>query len=220
MKLLQTLLALRAVGQDSFSNDLFARANTPTVIDPLSQEHREGLVAVVVTSFLSSITSAALLVFITYRFIFWRKYYRTRLVYNQYIVLIYNLLLADFQEALGFLLSIQWVATKRLDYNTASCFMQGWLLQVGDPTSGLWVLAIAVHTFATVLMGQKLSHRWFVVCVIGVWAFGILLALVPTVSHGRFTFMPTGAWVCDTLSFPPTRILGFIITNHKNPFFS
>ncbi|OAX78960.1 hypothetical protein ACJ72_06727 [Emergomyces africanus] len=176
------------------ARSLAPRRVTPFTIDPLPAEHRRGLIAVGVTSLLSTIATGVLFCFFTYRLIYWRKYYSTYIGYNQYIILIYNLLLADFQQAVGFLLALHWAITNRISVDSRVCFAQGWLLQIGDPSSGLFVFAIAVHTFGMVLMGRKLSHRWFIVCVCGVWAFAVLLTLIPTLRHGNRAYVPSGAW--------------------------
>ncbi|PGH03606.1 hypothetical protein AJ79_07335 [Helicocarpus griseus UAMH5409] len=176
------------------ARSLAPRRVTPLTIDPLPKEHRRGLIAVGITSLLSTIATAGLFIFITYRLIFWRRYYKSYIGYNQYIILIYNLLLADFQQAVGFLMALHWAVKDSITNQSPICFLQGWLLQIGDPSSGLFVLAIAVHTFAIVLMGRKLSHRQFVACVCGVWAFATVLVLIPTLRHGKHAYVPSGAW--------------------------
>lgn len=168
---------------------------TPLVIDPLPHAHRMGLIAVAVTSLLSVITTVGLFAFITYRLIYWRKYHSNYIGYNQYVILIYNLLIADFQEALGFFLSIQWAIQNSLTPASPVCPLQGWLLQIGDPASGIFVMAIGIHTFLIVVMGKKMSHRVFVSFVVGLWVFCLLLVLVPTSMYGKHTFAPSGAWV-------------------------
>ncbi|KAL2372863.1 integral membrane protein [Blastomyces gilchristii SLH14081] len=176
------------------TRSLAPRRVTPFTIDPLPADHRRGLIGVGVTSLISTVSTGVLFIVFTYRLVYWRKYYSTYIGYNQYIILIYNLLLADFQQAVGFLLALHWAITNRISADSHICFTQGWLLQIGDPSSGLFVLAIAVHTFAMVLMGRKLSHRWFIVCVCFVWAFAVLLTLIPTLRYGRETYVPSGAW--------------------------
>jgi hypothetical protein len=168
---------------------------TTSIIQPLPAAHRRGLIGVGIVSLISTLATAVLFFIITYRLIFWRRHSGTYLGYNQYIVLIYNLLIADLQEAVGFLLSLHWVHKDKLYYDTPICFTQGWLLQIGDPASGLFVLAIAVHTFFTVVIGRKISHRTFVAWVIGLWAFCLALPIIPTALYGRETFAPTGPWV-------------------------
>ncbi|KMU91569.1 hypothetical protein CIHG_09379 [Coccidioides immitis H538.4] len=174
---------------------IIQRRMTPKIIDPLPVSHRRGLIAVGVTSLLSAISTVGLFLFITYRLVFWRKQHPNYIGFNQYIILIYNLLIADFQEALGFLLSIEWIARNHISVDSPTCPAQGWLLQIGDPASGIFVTAIAVHTFLLVVMGRKMSHRTFIFFVVGLWGFCLLLVLTPTAMHGRKTFAPSGAWL-------------------------
>src|SRR4051794_41072580 len=127
------------------SGDLVARLNNSAEldIDPLPLIQREGLIAISIMAFLSLIATATLLAFITFRLIFWRSSYKRYIGYNQYIILIYNLILADFQQSLAFILNLRWILTDKIESGTPACFLQGFWLQVGDPGSGLFVLAIA-----------------------------------------------------------------------------
>ncbi|KAK2755584.1 hypothetical protein FQN54_006524 [Arachnomyces sp. PD_36] len=175
-------------------------------IDPLPEDHRRGLIAIVVLAFLSVIATASLLGFLTFRLIFWRRYYKRYMGYNQYIILIYNLLLADFQQAIGFFLSIVWVAKDSIHAPSATCFIQGWTLQIGDPASGMFVLTIAVHTFFMVFMGKRISHRMFVGCLVASWAFMALLVIIPTAKHGVTTYVPAGAWCWMSDKYPVERL--------------
>lgn len=84
----------------------------------------------------------------------------------------------------------------------AACFAQGFMIQIGDPLSGLFVLAIALHTVLTVATGKRLPHRVFVTIVVGLWVFVIVLALIPTLSHLRETMKPSGAWVRYYIIYP------------------
>lgn len=163
-------------------------------IDPLPPNHRKGLIAVAVMAILSFLTSLALISFITYRMLFWRSSYARYIGYNQYIVLIYNLVLADLQQSLAFLICLKWISEDKITGDTAACFLQGLWLQIGDPASGLFVLAIAIHTFLLVALGQKLSHRVFTICVVSIWLFICVLVIIPLASHGRYVLVPSGAW--------------------------
>src|SRR5436190_65569 len=179
----------------------------PQMITPLTGEHRRGPIAISAVALCSLVTTGTLIAFTTHRLIFWRRYFKTYIGYNQYVILIYNLLLADFQQALAFLLSLQWLAEDSVRGHTVVCFLQGWWLQVGDPGSGLFVLAIAVHTFCTVLVGRQLPHRWFVACIVGLWLFVAALVLIPTILHGYDTYSPAGIWVCLHIPLFSCRIL-------------
>ncbi|KAF7594081.1 hypothetical protein BBP40_010218 [Aspergillus hancockii] len=157
---------------------------------------KAGFIAMGVIALCSFIASFSLLSFLTYRFIFWRRYYKHPLAANQYVVLIYNLLLIDIQQATAFLICLHWVARGYVYYPSAACVLQGWWIQTGDPGSGLFIMVIAMHTGAVVLRGRQLPHWTFVSCVVGLWAFIILLGLVPVGLFGSKTFVISEAGWC------------------------
>lgn len=164
-------------------------------IDPLPGVLKGGLMAIIVIAVLSLVATISLLAFLTYRMVFWRTNYIRYIGYNQYVVLIYNLLLADMLQSLAFILSVKWVAEKQILATAPACYAQGLLLQIGDPGSGLFVFAISVHTFLLVSMRRKLPYRVFVAIVVGLWAFIVLLVILPPALFGRDAFVPSGAWV-------------------------
>jgi uncharacterized membrane protein len=164
-------------------------------------EHIGGPIAMGTVGLCSFLATLSLLVFLSYRFVFWRRYYKRPLAENQYVLLIYNLLLADVQQAAAFMVAFHWAAQRKVTHPSAACVAQGWLIQVADPGSGLWVLAIAVHTTAVVMTGKQLPYRAFVFCVIGLWMFIILLGLIPVGLYGPETFVISeSGWVCNPLS--------------------
>ncbi|KAL4796654.1 G protein-coupled glucose receptor regulating Gpa2-domain-containing protein [Aspergillus venezuelensis] len=175
-------------------------------IDPLPDDHRKGLVAVFVMAILSTVATFILIAFITFRLFFWRGNYQRYIGYNQYIILIYNLVLADIQQSLAFLICAKWYAENKVEANTAACFLQGFWLQIGDPASGIFVLAIAFHTFYIVALGKKLSYRAFVSIVIGLWLFVAILVIIPLGSHGADVFVPAGAWCWISEEYEPIRL--------------
>jgi hypothetical protein len=164
-------------------------------VDPLSPVAHTGLIAVSVLAVISLLATFGLLSFITYRFIFWHKYYKRSLTSNQYIVLIYNLILADFLQSLAFVMCIRWVSEDAIRTGTAACILQGLLVQAGDPGSGLFVMTIAAHTFLLVTSGKLVPHKWFAAGVVGVWVFLAILTIIPVASQGVAVFTPSGAWV-------------------------
>lgn len=161
----------------------------------LSPVAHDGLIAVSILAVISLLATFGLLSFITYRFIFWQKYYKRNLTNNQYIVLIYNLILADFVQSLSFVMCIRWVSEDAIRTGSAACVLQGLLVQAGDPGSGLFVLTIAAHTFLLVTSGKMVPHRWFTAGVVGVWVFLAILVIIPLASHGVDVFKPSGVWV-------------------------
>lgn len=193
---MSTLALLSLLARGDAQDGALAPRDTSSPLDiyPLPQAQRKGLIAVAVMAFLSLIATFLLLSFITYRLVFWRGNYKRYIGYNQYIILIYNLVLADFQQALGFLICLRWIVADKIKSGTAACFLQGMWLQVGDPGSGLFVLAIAFHTFLLVVLGRKMSHKVFVGFVVGIWVFVAVIVAIPLAIHGPGIFIPSGAW--------------------------
>ncbi|GAB1194128.1 hypothetical protein APSETT444_003369 [Aspergillus pseudonomiae] len=88
MSLAQVLsvLASRDDEGNSLARRLAYTNGGPTLdIDPLPSAQRKGLIAVTVMAFLSFIATLILLLFITYRLVFWRSNYARYIGYNQYI---------------------------------------------------------------------------------------------------------------------------------------
>jgi hypothetical protein len=182
--------------RDILDNTLWSRSNLSQYdISPLPGVVRKGLVAIILIASLSAVTTFALLILLTYRMITWRSHYSRYLGYNQYIILIYQLILADLQHALGYLISVKWLMEDRMTADSWTCFGQGMWLQLANPGSGLFVLAIAVHTYLAVMLNRKLSHRAFVACIISIWAFMVAMVIIPIAIHGREAMVPSGAWV-------------------------
>ncbi|KAF3394121.1 hypothetical protein F1880_004661 [Penicillium rolfsii] len=163
---------------------------------PVEGINRSLFIAMGVVSILSLTSTFGLLSFLTYRFIFWQRYYKRPLAQNQYVVLIYNLLLVDLQQAIAFLISLHWVSRGSVHFGEAACYLQGWWIQTGDPGSGLFVLSIALHTGAVVLRGRQLPFRSFVCCVIALWLFILVLGFIPVALYGSKAFVITEANWC------------------------
>lgn len=163
---------------------------------PLEGRDRSLFIAIGVIGLFSLLSTLGLLSFLTYRFIFWQRYYESPLGQNQYVVLIYNLLLVDLQQALAFVVSLYWVSNGHVHFGEAACYLQGWWIQTGDPGSGLFVLSIALHTGAVVLRGRQLPFRTFAYCVVGMWMFILVLGFIPVGLYGSKVFVISEAnWV-------------------------
>lgn len=163
-------------------------------INPLPLEQRRGLIAVSIMALLSFIATSSLLGFITYRLIFWKLHFKRYIGYNQYIILIYNLVLADFLQSIAYLICLKWIINNQIQSGTAACFLQGLGLQMANPGSGLFVLGIAFHTFLLIVWGYKMSHKIFVTFVCGIWSMVIIIMIIPLATHGSDAFVPSGAW--------------------------
>lgn len=164
-------------------------------LDPLPYEVHSGMIAMGIIGAISTVSTLALLVFITYRMVFWRRYYLRPIATNQIFILIYNLLLADFQQALSFLLAFYWISENKLVGPSSVCFAQGWLIQIGDLSSGIWVLAIAIHTFINLVLQKTIPFGLFIGGVLLIWLFCLILTIIGPISHHSEFFVPAGVWV-------------------------
>jgi hypothetical protein len=166
-----------------------------TTLEPLPPVLRHGLVAVAFFGILSLISSLGLFTFLTYRLCVW--YYRGQLRdgANQFLLLIYNLVLADIQQAMAFALTSVYLATDKIEAGTATCWTNGWFVSTGDLASGVFIFAIALHTFFAVVRGRRVSSRLFFCGIAGLWIFVYLMALIG-VGLNPNLYQRAGAWVC------------------------
>ena len=138
-------------------------------------ELKIGLIPVGILALLSVGATLTLISFIAYRLVTWRMHYNTFLGYNQYVLLVLNLLIADLQQASAFLISFHWIRVDAILAPSAPCSGQAWLLHSGDISSGFFVLAIAVHTYWTAVHGKRISKKAFAAAVFAIWAISYLL---------------------------------------------
>jgi hypothetical protein len=115
--------------------------------------------------------------------------------YNQYVILIYNLLLADLLQSMAFAITFHWLRLDKILAPTAPCFLQGWVLNLGDVASGLFVLAIAIHTWLGVIKGYRLPYIAFVITIVIIWFLAVLLTVLGPIIHKDAFFARAGGWV-------------------------
>ncbi|KAL1305384.1 hypothetical protein AAFC00_002277 [Neodothiora populina] len=173
---------------------------------PLPDDLRRGLYAPGLLAVLSTVGTVALLSFIVYRMTTWQRHYRTFVGYNQYIVLIMNLLLADLIQAISFLVSFHWIRQDAMLAPSTACISQGFLLNIGDLSSGFFVMAIALHTFYTAVKGRRLEHNHFMWSVIATWGLALVLSIVGPIAHGNKYFVKAGAWCWAGPSYEKDRL--------------
>jgi hypothetical protein len=175
-------------------------------MDSLPPVYRSGLIAITVFALMSLLSVTILLGFITQRLISWRRHYREYVGYNQYVILIYNLLLADLQQSIAFSISFHWLRIDKIVDPTTPCFIQGWFLNIGDVASGFFVLAIAIHTWLGVVKGYKMPYLWFIVSILSIWFAALLLtAIGPAMYKDRF-FAQAGGWCWISAEFQDERL--------------
>ncbi|GKT89586.1 integral membrane protein [Colletotrichum tofieldiae] len=96
---------------------------------------------------------------------------------NQFLMLIYNLLLADIQQSLAFLLNASWLSRNAIVVESTTCWAQGWFISTGDLASSAFITTIAVHTYLSVVRDYKLPTWAFWTMVGSVWFFIYALAV-------------------------------------------
>jgi uncharacterized protein YggT (Ycf19 family) len=163
---------------------------------PLPPVLSQGLVAVSTFGFLSFFLSTSLFLFLTYRLISWRRKSGSQAPTNQFLVLIYNLVLADIQQAIAFLLNVTSLQNNALEVGTRTCWAQGWFVSTGDLASSVWIFAIAVHTFLGVVKGYKLPSVKFYSAIAVLWTFVYTMAIIGAAMHPDDLYVRAGAWVC------------------------
>lgn len=147
--------------------------------------------AVVILGFISFFASVSLLFVLTYKLISWKiKSKRT----NQFVVLIFNLLWADIQQALAFLLNVEWLRLGSLQVQNPVCFAQGWLVSTGDLGSGVWCFAIGLHTFASVILDYRLKPRYFYSTIVILWISILGVSSIGIGLHPNDLYVRSGVW--------------------------
>jgi len=167
--------------------------------DPLTDVVRRGMVAMGIAGLISTVSTLVLLMFIMYRMVFWRRYYEQPIARNQVLVLIYNLLIADLQQAIAFVISFYWLWHNKLVGPHPMCTAQGWFIQIGDVSSGLWVLSIGLHTFINLVMRKQVPMQAFIAWAVTIWVFCIIVSATGPIKYKEI-FIPTAAWVNYTCS--------------------
>lgn len=119
---------------------------------------------------------------------------------NQFLVLIYNLLFADIQQAISFMLNVTWLTRDAIEAGTPVCWAQGWFVSIGDLAGSLFIAAIALHTYLGVVRGYRVSTSTFYTAIAALWTFiyGTAILAVAITRDGRDVgglFVRAGAWV-------------------------
>ncbi|SMR62190.1 unnamed protein product [Zymoseptoria tritici ST99CH_1A5] len=180
----------------------------PYSLPELSSSLRIGLIPIAIFATLSVASTSALIIFITLRIVTWRRYCNKviGIGYNQYIVLVLNLLIADLQQGASFLISWHWYRKGHILAPSPACFAQGWLLQSGDVSSGFFVLAIALHTYYTAALGMRISSKVFAGLIAGVWVLTLFLTFIGIALHRETYFVRAGAWCWVSSAYEHERL--------------
>ncbi|WYZ46694.1 hypothetical protein EsH8_IX_000919 [Colletotrichum jinshuiense] len=112
---------------------------------------------------------------------------------NQFLVLIFNLLLADIQQALAFLLNVEWLAKSAIEVGR-------WFVSIGDLASSVFITGIAIHTYLSIVSIRKIPTWAFNTAIAIMWTFvygtGILgVILTGNGKNEGGLYVRAGAWV-------------------------
>ncbi|KAK0788093.1 hypothetical protein LTR75_012696 [Friedmanniomyces endolithicus] len=178
--------------------------NEPTTLAPLPPTLHRGLIAVAVFGFLSFLTSLALLCRLGYRLVTWKRKSQARV--NQFTILLFNLVFADVQQSVAFLLNTEWLRRNALDVASPTCWAQGWFVSTGDLASDLFTLAIAVHSFLDIVHDFRLGHKAFLACLALLWAFVYVCAIIGVALHPSDFYVRAGAWCWINVKYSSERL--------------
>lgn len=174
-------------------------------LDPLPSKLFRGLIAVSFFGLLSLITTACLFLFLTYRLYSWYMQCRLRRGANQFFVLVYNLVIADMQQAMAFALTTTYLAQNKIEVGTRTCYANGFFVSVGDLASGVFILNIGLHTFVTIVKGRTISDRVFYSWIAASWTFVYLMGIL-TVSLHEEPYVRAGAWCWINRKYDKERL--------------
>ena len=154
-----------------------------STLDPLPPILQHGLPAIASFGLLSLASTTCLWLLPTYRLISWYCKGQLHCGANQFFILIYNLLLADIQQAIAFALTAVYVTEDAIEVSTATCWANGWFVSVGDLTSGVFIFSIALHPFFAMVKGRTISDKAFYLWLAGCWLLVYSLAIVTVSLH-------------------------------------
>lgn len=186
----------------SASQQPVASSNT---LDSLPTQLRHGLPIVAICGLLSLTTTLILFSCLTYRLLTWYHRGQIRNGANQFFILVYNLVIADLQQAIAFTLTTVYVVHDKIEVDSSTCGANGWFVSVGDMASGVFILSIALHTFLAVAKNQILSDRLFYTWLAGAWSFVYLLAALTVTLHPD-VYARAGAWCWIDQKYDKARL--------------
>ncbi|KAK5998864.1 hypothetical protein PT974_01248 [Cladobotryum mycophilum] len=131
---------------------------------------------------------------------------------NQFLILIYNLLLADLHQSLAFTLNGRWLYSNGIIVGTPTCFTQGLFVSTGDLSSSLFITLVAIHTYLSVVKGYRPSQKVLYSTIGLVWFFVYFVSVLPIIITrngasvgGFFVRAVSWCWINDV--YERTRLV-------------
>lgn len=171
---------------------------------------RLGLVFVVETACLSAVASAALLFYIGYsaakiRRNAARKWTVTTHVHWYFL----SLLVSELIQAIGGIINVRWIADATVTQGK-TCTAQGVLKQFGDVGCALASLAIALHTFFTLVFRWRPNptSKLPLLVVAAIWiALALIIGISFATHRHKVYYGDTQYWCWITSDYPVQRIV-------------
>ncbi|TLD25001.1 hypothetical protein PspLS_05901 [Pyricularia sp. CBS 133598] len=140
---------------------------------------------------------------------------------NQFVVLLYNLLLADLHQSIAFVMSAAWLREDGVLVGTPTCWAQGFFISNGDLAVSLFITAIAVHTYLVVVHEWRPTQKALIMSCICLWMFTYLMAaigILGTVNGGAVGgfYVRAAAWCWVNNRLETVRLM----THYVYIFFS
>ncbi|KAK7226393.1 hypothetical protein V2G26_014396 [Clonostachys chloroleuca] len=131
---------------------------------------------------------------------------------NQFLILIYNLLLADIHQAIGFFISVVWLSKDGIYIDSPACFVQALFIPNGDLAASCFITLIAIHTYLSVVRQYQPPQRVLNGAIIFMWVFVWGMSAIPILAtnNGKVAggfFVRAGAWCWITRYYENLRLL-------------
>jgi len=171
----------------------YMHSSNSTVI-PLSASHQKGLVAVGSLAALSIVTTGLLLLFLIRRAFLHVIDQSNAASSLKHHILIFNLLLAQLLQSLGFVIGLHWSVAGHISASSGWCDAQAGILQAGDLTTGCFAFMIAVQCCWMTVKGRNMSQACVVLMAIFIWVFAIILTASGRANQSDFFVPGAGDW--------------------------
>ncbi|KAF8894349.1 hypothetical protein CPB84DRAFT_1682661 [Gymnopilus junonius] len=163
-----------------------------------SFNERLGIFFTVEGAFLSILAVTLILFFVVYKYL-----RRTILIWGEGKILspdatdsgiFLNLMLADLVQGLGIMPNIRWMEQATITEGHI-CTAQAVLKQVGIVGVSMSSLAIAIQTFAVLILRWRMPRHFSKFLVLGIWVFDAMVIGIPNIVHrNKRYYGDTGYW--------------------------
>lgn len=118
---------------------------------------------------------------------------------------------------MAFALTSVYLSQDKIEVGTTTCWANGWFVSTGDLASGVFILAIALHTYFAVVKHRRIGNKTFYGGIICLWTFVYAMAIIG-VGLDTEIYTRAGAWVgvnLDVLSRKANRFFLAVLGQQK-----